>query len=80
MTSSPASPVNPDSHFTACHLGAGYSLECGSDAPATTAFQPFAAIILLTALYVVLNLIFPGLFDSLLYDPDQLEILDYVSE
>ena len=38
------------------------------------------AIILLTALYVVLNLIFPGLFDSLLYDPDQLEILDYVSE
>ncbi len=38
------------------------------------------AIILLTALYVVLNLIFPGLFDSLLYDSDQLEILDYVSE
>ena len=38
-----------------------------------------AAAVLLLILYVVLNQLFPGLFDSLLYDREQLEILDYVT-
>ena len=38
-----------------------------------------ASIILLLVLYIVLSQLFPGLFDSLLYDSEQLEILDYVS-
>lgn len=38
-----------------------------------------AAAVLLLILYIVLNQLFPGLFDSLLYDREQLEILDYVT-
>ena len=40
----------------------------------------FGAAVLLVILYVILNLLFPGLFDGLLYNPAQLEILDYVAE
>lgn len=36
-----------------------------------------AAAVLLFLLYIVLNRIFPGIFDNVLYDKEQLQILDY---
>lgn len=36
-----------------------------------------AAAVLLFILYIVLNRIFPGIFDNVLYDKEQLQILDY---
>ena len=49
-TTSPASPVKPVSHSTCFHLGAGYSLECGSLPLITTASHPLSDIMLLRAL------------------------------
>lgn len=36
-----------------------------------------SAIVILVILYIALNQLFPGIFDNLLYNKEQLEILDY---
>ena len=58
-TNVPASPVKPVSHSICFHRGAGYSLECGSDAQTTRASHPFENIISRTRAILSEQFIFP---------------------
>lgn len=48
--------------------------------PAIAAIIAISVIVVLFVVYIVLNLIFPGIFDHILYSKDQLQILEFFSE
>ena len=48
--------------------------------PAIAAIIAISVVVVLFVVYIVLNLIFPGIFDHILYSKDQLQILEFFSE
>ena len=48
--------------------------------PAIAAIIAISVVVVLFVVYIVINLIFPGIFDHILYSKDQLQILEFFSE